>query len=191
MTSTLDSINSALELDKVESHLHPEGSYEVEDHVVPTGREEIWRFTPLKRLRDLHKEADFTGALKATRESESGVTVETVPTAEVRGVSGFVPTDRIAARALAEARVVATHGLDGDVTTGDLDLRGAERPCRSSAVVQAAQPAQRGEPPRLVAATGHLERVHVERGEDLTLVGCGDGVLAGRRTLYSRHGGAH
>jgi len=101
VTSTLDSINSALELDKVDSHLHPEGSFNVEDHAVPTGREEIWRFTPLKRLRDLHKEADFTGALKATRESESGVTVETVPTADVRGVSGFVPTDRIAARALA------------------------------------------------------------------------------------------
>ena len=39
--------------DRVASHLHPEGSFDVDAHPVPTGREEIWRFTPLKRLRGL------------------------------------------------------------------------------------------------------------------------------------------
>ena len=38
-------------------HLHPAGSFDVADHPVPTGREEIWRFTPLKRLRGLHADA--------------------------------------------------------------------------------------------------------------------------------------
>ncbi len=46
-------------MSRVESHLHPEGSFDVADHVVPTGREEIWRFTPLKRLRGLHGDAVF------------------------------------------------------------------------------------------------------------------------------------
>ncbi|MCL2541494.1 MAG: Fe-S cluster assembly protein SufD [Nocardioidaceae bacterium] len=95
---TAEVVEQALE--KVESHLHPEGSFDVDAHEVPTGREEIWRFTPLKRLRGLHQDVEFTGALKATRQTEPGLTVETVPTADVRGVSGFVPTDRIAARAL-------------------------------------------------------------------------------------------
>ena len=40
------------------------------------------------------------------------------------------------------------------------------------AVVQAAQPLQRGEPPDLVAAVRHLEGVDVERREDLALVAC-------------------
>ncbi|HRI97956.1 MAG TPA: Fe-S cluster assembly protein SufD, partial [Nocardioides sp.] len=43
------------------SHLHPVGSFELSDHPVPTGREEVWRFTPLKRLKGLHDDAPLTG----------------------------------------------------------------------------------------------------------------------------------
>ncbi len=46
----------------ISSHLHPEGSFEVADHVVPVGREEVWRFTPLKRLRGLHQDVALTGS---------------------------------------------------------------------------------------------------------------------------------
>ena len=35
----------------VASHLHPVASFDLDDHPMPTGREEVWRFTPLKRLR--------------------------------------------------------------------------------------------------------------------------------------------
>jgi Fe-S cluster assembly protein SufD len=95
-----DSVRSALELDKVESHLHPQGSFLVEDHPVPTGREEIWRFTPLKRLRGLHTDADLSGsAVSAALDAPEGITLEQVqPDSPMRGSSGFVPTDRIAAR---------------------------------------------------------------------------------------------
>jgi len=108
VTSTLDSINSALELDKVESHLHPEGSYEVEDHVVPTGREEIWRFTPLKRLRDLHRDAPLVGdGVDAGADVPNGASITVVDKDDARrGSSGFVPTDRIAARVWNEATKV-------------------------------------------------------------------------------------
>ena len=66
MTVTTDSVRSALEMDspaaeRVESHLHPAGSFDVADHEVPTGREEIWRFTPLKRLKGLHADAPLDG----------------------------------------------------------------------------------------------------------------------------------
>lgn len=97
---SLDSVLSSLELESVESHLHPEGSFVVAEHTVPTGREEIWRFTPLRRLKGLHTDAAFTGTLRIGTTGGAGITVETVPTAGIRGVSGFVPTDRIAARAL-------------------------------------------------------------------------------------------
>ncbi|MFS3129079.1 Fe-S cluster assembly protein SufD [Nocardioides sp. Bht2] len=91
----------ATEVAKVESHLHPEGSFDLADHPVPTGREEIWRFTPLKRLRGLHEEAPLTGVeYKVDVDLADGVTALAVPVADsARGASGAVPTDRVAARA--------------------------------------------------------------------------------------------
>lgn len=100
MTATVDHVRDALEIEKVESHLHPTGSFDVEDHAVPTGREEIWRFTPLKRLRDLHKDAAFDGSIVVTNDLQEGVSITDGAT-DLLGISGFVPTDRIAARAAA------------------------------------------------------------------------------------------
>ena len=61
MTATV--VSDALEVERVESHLHTEPSYELDAHPAPTGREEIWRFTPLKRLGNLLEDAAPTGAL--------------------------------------------------------------------------------------------------------------------------------
>ena len=102
---TAEVVADALEVEKVSSHLHPEGSFDVADHPVPTGREEIWRFTPLKRLRGLHDDAPLDGdGVGAEADAPAGVTVELIaPDSPLRGSSGFVPTDRIAARVWAEA----------------------------------------------------------------------------------------
>jgi Fe-S cluster assembly protein SufD len=93
-------VADALEIERVESHLHPEGSFDVDDHVVPTGREEIWRFTPLKRLRGLHSDAALDGAAVAAEyDAPEGVVVDRLDAGSpALGSSGFVPTDRIAAR---------------------------------------------------------------------------------------------
>ena len=105
MTATAENVRDALEMEQVDSHLHPEGSFAVEDHAVPTGREEIWRFTPLKRLRGIENDAPFAdGALKVEVESAEGVVVESVSAdSPVRGSSGLVPIDRVSARAWAAA----------------------------------------------------------------------------------------
>ena len=42
------------------SDLHARGSVNPADFAVPGGREEEWRFTPLRRLRGLHKDAPLT-----------------------------------------------------------------------------------------------------------------------------------
>jgi Fe-S cluster assembly protein SufD len=98
--------------DKVASHLHPEGSFDVEHFEVPTGREEIWRFTPLKRLRDLHKDADLSGrTYRADVQVPDGVRLERLPAGNpVKGSSGYVPNDRVSARAwhAAEQTVAVT-----------------------------------------------------------------------------------
>ncbi len=102
------SIAEALELSPVESHLHPEGSFDLADHDVPTGREEIWRFTPLKRLRELHKDAPLDGNdFKIEVDAAPGVTAVSVPAADsARGASGYVPVDRVSARAWAASKSV-------------------------------------------------------------------------------------
>jgi Fe-S cluster assembly protein SufD len=95
---------------EVSSHLHPVGSFDLADHPAPTGREEVWRFTPLKRLRGLPAEAALTGDdYEFKVEAPDGVRAEAVPVADSeRGLSGFVPTDRVSARAWAATPLVFT-----------------------------------------------------------------------------------
>ncbi len=89
------------------SSLHSAGSVNPDDFEVPGGREEEWRFTPLNRLRGLHKDAAFTGAVTVTVEAAPEVTVDKIDLSE-RGrlapsVIPFLPVDRVSARAHAAA----------------------------------------------------------------------------------------
>lgn len=122
MTAVIDSIKDSLELEKIESHLHPEGSFDVEDHAVPTGREEIWRFTPLRRLRGLHQDVELAaGPLGVDYQAPegSGVRNETIDGDSLKGVSGYVPTDRIGARALAAARKTSTITIPAEAVVAE------------------------------------------------------------------------
>jgi Fe-S cluster assembly protein SufD len=83
------------------SSLHSSGSANPDDFAVPAGREEEWRFTPLNRLRALHKDAAFTGAVSVKVEAAPEVTVDTVDLSR-RGPT-FLPMDRVSARAFAAA----------------------------------------------------------------------------------------
>jgi Fe-S cluster assembly protein SufD len=96
--------------DQVASHLHPAGSFRVDDHPVPTGLEEIWRFTPLKRLRNLHKDAPFDGReFTVEVDGPDEVAVAFVPAADpIKGSSGYVPNERISARAYEAAAQTVT-----------------------------------------------------------------------------------
>jgi len=75
-------------------------SFDVEAFEVPGGRDEVWRFTPLKRLRGLHDgSAVATGTAVVTVPGQDGVRVETVQRGDDRLGQGGVPTDRVAAQA--------------------------------------------------------------------------------------------
>ena len=113
MTTAPDAVQHALET--VDSHLHPAGSFDPADHPVPTGREEIWRFTPLKRLRGLHDDAPLgSGTARISVDlPDSGVTVGELAAGDpVRGSSGYVPADRISARAWQAAETVTVVTVD-------------------------------------------------------------------------------
>ncbi len=75
-------------------------SFDVDAFEVPGGRDELWRFTPLKRLRGLHDgSAPATGSAQIEVAERPGVTVETVRRGDQRLGQGGVPTDRVAAQA--------------------------------------------------------------------------------------------
>jgi Fe-S cluster assembly protein SufD len=102
----MSSLAGAVETAPVSS-LHSAGSVDPDDFAVPTGREEEWRFTPLNRLRALHKDAAFGGAVTVAVEAAPEVTVDKLDLSE-RGrlapsVTGFLPMDRVSARAYAAA----------------------------------------------------------------------------------------
>ena len=75
-------------------------SFDVNAFEVPGGRDEIWRFTPLRRLHGLHDgSAHATGTAKITVGEQPGVQVETVRRGDERLGQGGVPADRVAAQA--------------------------------------------------------------------------------------------
>lgn len=75
-------------------------SFDVDAFEVPGGRDELWRFTPLKRLRGLHNgSAPVTGSALIEVSERPGVTVETVERGDERLGQGGVPADRVAAQA--------------------------------------------------------------------------------------------
>ncbi|MCL3819466.1 Fe-S cluster assembly protein SufD [Aeromicrobium wangtongii] len=144
MTASTQTVAEALELSPVESHLHPEGSFDLADHEVPTGREEIWRFTPLARLRDLHKDAPLDGTgVTVEVDAAPGVTAVSVPASEsVRGLSGYVPVDRVSARAWQAAQSVfeVTIPADAEIeepTTLRLNGGGVENAAAGHLLVRA------------------------------------------------------
>jgi Fe-S cluster assembly protein SufD len=102
----MSSLSGAVETAPVSS-LHSAGSANPDDFPVPTGREEEWRFTPLNRMRGLHKDAAFTGAVTVAVEAAPEVTVDKIDLSErVRlapSVVPFLPMDRVSARAYAAA----------------------------------------------------------------------------------------
>jgi Fe-S cluster assembly protein SufD len=84
------------------TRLHERQSYDPADFPVPDGREEEWRFTPLRRLRGLHADAPA---------GVGGTSVEIDLAPEIKaffserhsllGTPTFMPPDRISARAYA------------------------------------------------------------------------------------------
>ncbi len=75
-------------------------SFDVNAFEVPTGRDEAWRFTPLRRLRGLHDgTAIANGVATVDVRSTEGVTVETVGRDDARLGQAGTPADRVAAQA--------------------------------------------------------------------------------------------
>ncbi|SIL11153.1 FeS assembly protein SufD [Mycobacteroides abscessus subsp. abscessus] len=90
-------------------------SYKVEDFAELTGREEDWRFTPLKRLGGLHTDALTGQGVDISVSAPDSVSVETVNRDDSRIGSAGIPEDRVAANAwssFSEATVITVGQED-------------------------------------------------------------------------------
>jgi Fe-S cluster assembly protein SufD len=126
-----DAVRDSLELERVESHLNPPASYDLADHPMPTGREETWRFTPLKRLRGILDGEASDASLTWDAQLPAGITMPVISSADARAQGALPPNELPAALAMAhsgacrvidvpaefssdEPIIVSLHGDDAD-----------------------------------------------------------------------------
>ncbi|WP_373876649.1 Fe-S cluster assembly protein SufD [Lolliginicoccus levis] len=88
-------------------------SFDVNAFEIPSGRDEIWRFTPMRRLRGLHNRTDAAdGRVGIDVTGVEGITVETVGRDDQRLGEAGTPADRVAAQAYSsftEATIVTVR----------------------------------------------------------------------------------
>ncbi|EUA08941.1 feS assembly SufD domain protein [Mycobacterium xenopi 4042] len=118
-------------------------SFDVDAFEVPGGRDEIWRFTPLRRLRGLHDgSARATGRAQITVAEQPGVTVETVRRGDVRLGQGGVPADRVAAQAFSSfnsATLVTVERGASVPAPIDISITGRARARRPTGICRSAR----------------------------------------------------
>lgn len=79
-------------------------SYDVADFAVPAGREEEWRFTPVRRITDLlTDESGDSTAVEFTAKAPEGWMKEALAIGEAPRGEGFIPADRGAVVGFANA----------------------------------------------------------------------------------------
>jgi Fe-S cluster assembly protein SufD len=120
-------------------------SFDVDAFEVPHGRDELWRFTPLRRLRGLHDgSAAATGAATVEVQTPDGVWVDKAARDDSRLGQAGAPADRVAAQAYSsfetatlievpkdtvirdEIQVTVTGPGEGKVAYGHLQVRVGE-----------------------------------------------------------------
>jgi Fe-S cluster assembly protein SufD len=88
-------------------------SFDAADFPVPSGRDELWRFTPLRRMRPLLDGVEASGKAAIDVEAGAGVSVEVVSRGDDRLGQAGAPSDRVAAQAFSsfsDATVVTVSG---------------------------------------------------------------------------------
>jgi Fe-S cluster assembly protein SufD len=97
MTALQGAVESAAPV----SRLHEHQSFSLDDFPVPTGREEEWRFTPLRKLRGLHSSPMAGGKVTVGADAAPLATAVHAQRGDQRLGAAFVPADRVSAQAFA------------------------------------------------------------------------------------------
>jgi Fe-S cluster assembly protein SufD len=105
-------------------------SFDLDEHPIPSGREEAWRFTPLRRLGGLHDgtAAAAEGGVELIVDTVEDVTVEQVPPTDPRLGGVGAPDDRVEAQVIAAADDVLLISVPRESVGGEpihVSLRGS------------------------------------------------------------------
>jgi Fe-S cluster assembly protein SufD len=114
----MSGLGGAVESAAPVSRLHEHQSFDLADFAVPAGREEEWRFTPLRRLRGLHADSlAAAGKVRLEVSAAPGIAAVRAQRGDPRLGAAFVPSDRVSARAFAsfEEAVVVTVPAGAEV----------------------------------------------------------------------------
>ena len=97
----MTALQGAVESTAPVSRLHEHQSFSLDEFPVPSGREEEWRFTPLRRLRGLHSSPVAGGKVTIGADAAPFVTAVHAQRGDKRLGAAFVPADRVSAQAFA------------------------------------------------------------------------------------------
>ncbi|NLE17676.1 MAG: Fe-S cluster assembly protein SufD, partial [Propioniciclava sp.] len=178
--------NVAGALETLESHLHPQPSFDLADHPMPDGREEVWRFTPMRRIAPLlaerpNEDQPGDNAVEFTLHEVAGVEVSNLKAGQAPRGTVLTPGDRPAAladRGCEDAlylRIPANTELAEPIR---LDIEGRDAARRSNAVhVIVAEPNSKATVVfRHTGSTQQLENIEIDvrDGANLTFVSLQD-----------------
>lgn len=107
--------NVAGALERIESHLHPTPSWDLANHPVPSGREEVWRFTPIRRIRPLLNAQASDSDLEWEFDLPEGVTIGEIGASLARELAVEAPVDRVGALAVENAARITRIDVPANV----------------------------------------------------------------------------
>lgn len=104
-------------------------SFAAIDFVVPSGREEEWRFTPIRKIRSLLEQVEPEASLELSTDLPEGVTTRGISLEEARSLGIMPPGDRAAALATTNAAGATLIAIPDDAQLTQpvrINLRGHE-----------------------------------------------------------------
>lgn len=136
MTTTINNENQAAHSRRVLANKGDVfSSFNVEDFAVPHGKDEEWKFTPLRKLRGLHNGTaaePVTASISVETAGQDGVAVDVVKRDDERLGRAGAPTDRVAAQAYSnfdDAHIVtfAKNSVSKEPVVIDIDGPGEDK----------------------------------------------------------------
>ncbi|MCQ9172824.1 Fe-S cluster assembly protein SufD [Corynebacterium amycolatum] len=136
MTTTINNENQAAHSRRVLANKGDVfSSFNVEDFSVPHGKDEEWKFTPLRKLRGLHNGTaaePVAASISVETAGQDGVAVDVVKRDDERLGRAGAPTDRVAAQAYSnfdDAHIVtfAKNSVSKEPVVIDIDGPGEDK----------------------------------------------------------------
>lgn len=136
MTTTINNENQAAHSRRVLANKGDVfSSFNVEDFAVPHGKDEEWKFTPLRKLRGLHNGTaaePVAASISVETAGQDGVAVDVVKRDDERLGRAGAPTDRVAAQAYSnfdDAHIVtfAKNSVSKEPVVIDIDGPGEDK----------------------------------------------------------------